>query len=64
MPSLQEIPTLDTAIKPSMNSWSTPPAGVLLLIQEGVPPIGNLIVGPPDDFYLSIDDAGNRLLIQ
>jgi len=54
MPSLQAIPTLDTAIKPSMNSWSTPPAGILLLIEEG----------PPDDFYLSIDDAGNRLLIQ
>jgi hypothetical protein len=54
MPDLQAIPTLDTAIKPSMISWSTPPTGVLLLIEEG----------PPDDFYLSIDDDGNRLLIQ
>jgi hypothetical protein len=54
MPDLQEIPTLDIAIKPSMNSWLTPPAGVLLLIEEG----------PPDDFYLLIDDAGNRLLIR
>jgi hypothetical protein len=53
MADLQEIPTLDIEIKPSMNSWSTPPAGILLLIEEG----------PPDDFYLSIDDAGNRLLI-
>jgi hypothetical protein len=53
MPDLQEIPTLDIAIKPSMNSWSTPPAGFLLLIEEG----------PPDDFYLSIDNDGNRLLI-
>ena len=53
MADLQEIPTLDTAIKPVMNSWSTPPAGILLLIEEG----------PPDDFYLLIDDEGNRLLI-
>lgn len=53
MPTLQEIPTLDTAIKPQMNSWSTPPLGILLLIEEG----------PPDDFYLAIDDDGNRLLI-
>jgi hypothetical protein len=51
--TLKEIYDIDTAIKPSMNSWSTPPAGILLLIEEG----------PPDDFYLSIDDAGNRLLI-
>ena len=53
MPTLQEIPTLDIAIKPSMNSWSTPPAGILLLIEEG----------PPDDFYLAIDNDGHRLLI-
>jgi hypothetical protein len=53
MPTLQEISTLDIAIKPAMNSWSTPPAGLLLLIEEG----------PPDDFYLAIDDAGHRLLI-
>lgn len=53
MPTLQEIPTLDTAIKPQMNSWTSPPLGILLLIEEG----------PPDDFYLAIDDAGNRLLI-
>jgi hypothetical protein len=53
MTDLQEIPTLDIAIKPLMNSWSTPPLGILLLIEEG----------PPDDYYLSIDDAGNRLLI-
>lgn len=54
MAELQEIPSLDTAIKPQMNSWSTPPDGILLLIEEG----------PPDDFYLLIDDTGNRLLIQ
>jgi hypothetical protein len=52
MADLQEIPSLDTEIKPQMNSWSTPPAGILLLIEEG-----------PPDFYLSIDDSGNRLLI-
>jgi hypothetical protein len=53
MPDLQVIPTIDTALFPDMNSWSSPPAGYLLLIEEG----------PPDDFYLSIDDSGNRLLI-
>lgn len=55
--ALQEIPTLDTAIKPDMNSWSSPPLGLLLLIEEGPVP------GPSDDFYLLIDDAGNRLLV-
>jgi len=52
MPTLQEIPTLDIAIEPTMNSWSTPPAGIRLLIEEG-----------PPDFYLLIDDDGHRLLI-
>lgn len=49
----EEIPSLDTAIEPEMNSWSTPPIGILLLIEEA----------PPTDYYLLIDDAGNRLLI-
>jgi hypothetical protein len=53
MPTLQEIPTLDIAITPDMNSWSTPPAGILLLIEEE----------PPTNFYLLIDDDGHRLLI-
>jgi hypothetical protein len=52
MADLQEIPSLDVEIKPQMNSWSTPPAGILLVIEEG-----------PPDFYLLIDDNGNRLLI-
>jgi hypothetical protein len=53
MAQLKIIPTLDTAIKPEMDSWSAPPAGLFLLIEEG----------PPDDFFLLIDDEGNRLLI-
>lgn len=52
MPDLQEIPTLDTAIKPEMNSWSSPPQGYSLLIEES------------PDYGVLIDDAGNRLLIQ
>lgn len=52
MADLQEIPSLDVEIKPQMNSWSTPPAGILLVIEEG-----------PPDYYLLIDDEGNRLLI-
>lgn len=52
MVELKIIPSLDTAIKPEMNSWSTPPLGILLLIEEG-----------PPDYYLLIDDAGNRLLV-
>lgn len=52
MADLKVIPSLDTAIKPDMNSWSSPPLGILLLIEEG-----------PPDYYLLIDDNGNRLLI-
>lgn len=52
MADLKIIPSLDTAIKPEMNSWTAPPAGILLLIEEG-----------PPDYYLLIDDNGNRLLI-
>lgn len=52
MADLKIIPSLDTAIKPEMNSWSSLPAGILLLIEEG-----------PPDYYLLIDDDGNRLLI-
>jgi len=56
MPDLQAIPTLDTAIVPifesEANSWSSPPLGYLLLIEES-PKYGVLI-----------DDAGNRLLIE
>jgi hypothetical protein len=53
MPTLQEVPTLDISISPPMNSWSSPPAGFLLLIEEA----------PPTDFFLLIDDEGHRLLI-
>lgn len=49
---LKEIVDIDTRIKPEMNSWSTPPAGFELLIQES------------PDHSLAIDDAGNVLLIQ
>lgn len=54
MANLQEIPSLDTDIEPEMNSWSTPPAGVFLLIEDGV----------STDYFLLIDDSGNRLLIE
>lgn len=52
MPERQEIPSLDGEISPEMNSWSTPPAGILLLIEES------------PDHYLLIDDSGHRLLIE
>jgi hypothetical protein len=54
MADLKEIPSLDTSVKADMNSWSTPPAGIPLRIESG----------PPNNFYLLIDDAGNRLLIE
>jgi len=47
-----EIPALDVALKVDQNSWSTPPAGIPLLIEES------------PDFYLLIDDEDNRVLIQ
>lgn len=47
-----EIPMLDTEIKPAQNSWSTPPDGYKLVIEEGAP-----------DYFLLIDDE-NCLLIQ
>lgn len=58
MAELQEIPSLDILLRPQVegaldNSWSSPPLGFLLLIEEA----------PPTDFFLSIDDSGNRLLI-
>jgi hypothetical protein len=49
---LKEIYAIDTAIKPSMNSWSRPPDGFELLIEES------------PDFSLALDDEGNVLLIQ
>ena len=52
MPELQEIPSLDVELSPEMNSWSTPPVGYLLLIEES------------PDYYLLIDDSGHRLLIE
>jgi hypothetical protein len=48
---LKEIYDIDTAIKPTMNSWSTPPEGFELLIQES------------PDYSLLIDNT-NKLLIQ
>jgi hypothetical protein len=50
--TLKEIYVIDTEIEPEMNSWSTPPAGVELLIQEA------------PDYSLLIDDQGYKLLIQ
>jgi hypothetical protein len=50
--TLKEIYDIDTEIKPAMNSWSTPPAGFELLIQES------------PNHSLLIDDSGNVLLIQ
>ena len=47
-----EIPALDIAIKTEQNSWSTPPTGIPLLIEES------------PDFYLLIDDEDNQLLIE
>lgn len=52
MAELQEIPSLDTAIKPEMNSWRSDPLGLLLLIEES------------PDHYLLIEDDGDRLLIE
>jgi hypothetical protein len=56
---LKEIYDIDTAIKPVMNSWSTPPAGLFLLIKNTTesPDTGS-------EYYLLIDDHGNRLLIE
>jgi hypothetical protein len=47
----RQIVSQDTAVKPSMDSWSSPALGVLFLIQD-VP-----------EFNLLIDDV-NLLLIQ
>ncbi len=47
---LKQIYDIDTVIEPTMNSWTSPPAGFELLIQEA------------PDFSLLIDDT-NRLLI-
>jgi hypothetical protein len=49
--TLKEIYDIDTAIKPAMNSWSTPPDGFELLIEES------------PEYSLLIDDT-NKLLIQ
>jgi hypothetical protein len=49
--TLKEIYDIDTQVEPAMNSWSTAPAGIELLIQEA------------PDFSLLIDDT-NKLLIQ
>jgi hypothetical protein len=49
--SLKEIYDIDTTIKPAMNSWSTPPDGFELLIEES------------PEYSLLIDDT-NKLLIQ
>jgi hypothetical protein len=49
---LKEIIDIDTQIKPQMNSWSSPPDGFELLIEES------------PDHSLLIDDSGNKLLIQ
>jgi hypothetical protein len=48
---LKQIYDIDTVIEPAMNSWSTPPAGIELLIQEA------------PDYSLLIDNT-NKLLIQ
>jgi hypothetical protein len=48
---LKEIYDIDTEIKPAMNSWSSPPDGFELLIQES------------PDHSLLIDNT-NKLLIQ
>lgn len=50
--SAKEIFSIDDEEQPEMNSWSTPPAGIELLIQES------------PDYCLLIDDRGNKLLIQ
>jgi hypothetical protein len=53
MATLKEIPALDTAVEPSQNSWTSLPAGFLLVIEEGTP-----------DYYLLIDDEDHRLLVE
>jgi hypothetical protein len=50
--TLKEIPKLDIEIEPLMNSFSKPPDGFELLIEES------------PDHSLLIDDTGNKLLIQ
>jgi hypothetical protein len=47
----EEIPSLDIQVQPVMNSWSSIPAGVGLLIEED------------PDYFLLIDDSGHKLLI-
>jgi hypothetical protein len=55
---IQQIPSIDVAIKPEMNSWSNPPLGYLLQIKElGESP------NTSSAYFLEIDDNGNRLLI-
>jgi hypothetical protein len=58
MAELQTIPSVDVAIKPQMNSWSSPPLGYLLQIKEiGESPNSS------SAYFLEIDDNGNSLLI-
>jgi hypothetical protein len=49
---LKEIIQRDDALSPEMNSWTKPPDGFELLIQES------------PNFSLALDDEGNKLLIQ
>jgi hypothetical protein len=51
MADLQTIPTIDIELSPEMDSWSSPPLGLELLIQD------------PTPYSLLIDDVGNKLLI-
>jgi hypothetical protein len=46
------LPSLDTDLEADHNSWSSPPDGYALLIQES------------PDHVLLLDNEGNRLLVQ
>jgi hypothetical protein len=52
MAELKEIYTRDTDLGNDQNSWSAIPTGFLLLIDDS------------PDYYLLIDDNGNKLLIE
>lgn len=59
MTQLKEIYSKDTDIEADHNSWTSLPAGFLLLIKDTSesPNLGL-------EYYLLIDDDGNRLLIE
>lgn len=52
MATLKELFSRDTDLETDYNSWSSLPAGFFLLIEES------------PEYYLLIEDDGDRLLIE